>query len=259
MDIYIQSAGSIKGYEARSRLGTRPVPSEVVSWHNALDKDDAAFALVAGRINGTWYIEYRHLYLPEMVDRRNRPITLSICFGGLRTEAEVRALALAYQDFENIFDGTRCLGRYCEALAQAYRPTETGDYRYNIDAAEEWAAEAILRYMDQLQLTYTGSPTVFLINNPEDKKVDDIESTLRQYRLQDKDGMRLFWTSSYAPSACPADIVVKPEIQSTATAKNATAFEKFVRLIQENPKETAIAISSAAVTLAAVLLLRKKL
>ena len=257
MDVYIQSAGFIKDYYERSRIGTRPMPSEVISWHNALDKDDAAFALVAGRSNGTWYIEYRNLLLPEKFDMHNRRITLSICFGGLRTEAEVRALALAYQDFETIFDGSRCLGRYCEALARAYQSND-GDYTYNIEVAEEWAAEAIVRYMEQLQLTYTGSPTVFLINNPEDKKVDDIESTLRQYRLQDKDGMRLFWTSSYAPSACPADIVVKPEIQSPTPVEKLSAFDKLVHLIRNNPKETAIAISSAAITLAAVLLVRRK-
>lgn len=208
MHIYVHSAGFVEDYSRRRPENAPPQPAALRSWHSELDKNDAYFALVAGRTEGGWYIEYRNLLLPEKYDIRNRKILLNICFGALESEAQVRALALAYLDFEPVFKDDKCAGRLCPALADAYR-TQDGDYTFDFTAAQQWAEKVLAEFERQAPATREICP-VFCHTNPQhDSYIDDIRSQLRTCRLRDKDGLRLLWAEIYTNSECGADIILQ--------------------------------------------------
>lgn len=208
MNIYVHSAGFVEDYSRRRPENAPPLPAAVRSWHRELNKDDAYFALVAGRTEGGWYIEYRNLLLPDAYDIRNRRIMLNICFGALENEAQVRALALAYLDFEPIFQGSKCCGRLCPRLANAYR-AQDGDYAFDFSAARHWAEDILAEFAALPPAKEEICPFICHTNPAQDSYAESIRKQLLTHRLRQRDGLRLLWAEVYTNPECGADITLQ--------------------------------------------------
>lgn len=221
MHIYVLSAGFVEDYSRRSPENAPPQPEALRSWHRELANSDAYFALVAGRTEGAWYIEFRNLLLPEKYDIRNRSILLNICFGALESEAQVRALALAYLDFELVFCDDKCAGRLCPALAEAYR-TQDGDYTFDFAAAQKWAEKVLTEFEKQPPATQEICPVYCHTNPEQDTYTANIRNLLLTRRLSNRDGLRLLWAEIYTNSECGADIILQ-YTSDTGFYKQATA------------------------------------
>ncbi len=208
MNIYVHSAGFVEDYSLQQPESAPALPAEVLQWQEELDKGDLALALAAGLTNEGWYIMYRNLLLPNMYDFRNRRIMLNICLGPLPDEQQIRALAIAYLNFELKFSGNRCQGRFCPQLAEAYKATE-GDYEFDFHAARCWAEEVLSQQpfgASELPLI----PIIRCTTNPaEDSYLDRIRDRLLSHRLRDLPGIRLLWAEHYVPSSSQADIVLQ--------------------------------------------------
>lgn len=222
MNIYVHTAGVVEDYTRRQPENAPPMPPAVRAWHRELDKNDAYFALAAGRTAGGWYVEYRNLLLPKKIDIRNRKIVLNICFGALKSEAQVRALALAYLDFELIFEGSKCAGRLCPQLTAAYRE-QGGDYAFDFSAAQHWA-EAVLDTFSTLPPARGNIAPILCHTNPAgDSYLTRIREELLRHRLQEKDGLRLLWAEVYLNPELPADILLQYTTGSGSFTRKAPA------------------------------------
>ena len=209
MNIYVHSAGFVEDYSRRQPAAAPALPREVREWQALLDKNDARFALVAGCTGGSWYIEFRNLVLPGRYDMRNRQIVLNICFGALQSEAQVRALALAYLDFEMVYHAAgHCTGRLCPGLATAYRE-QAGDYDFDFAAARQWA-EGVMAHLAPLPAEAAEMTPIICHTNPElDSYTEQVRQQLLTHRLRERDGLRLLWAELDTDPACGADITLQ--------------------------------------------------
>ena len=199
MNIYVHSAGFVEDYSRRQPAAAPALPREVREWQARLDKNDARFALVAGCTGGSWYIEFRNLLLPGRYDMRNRQIVLNICFGALQSEAQVRALALAYLDFEMVYHAAgHCTGRLCPGLATAYRE-QAGDYDFDFAAARQWAEE-VMANLPPLPAEAGEMTPIICHTNPE---LDTDPACGADITLQCTEGKGCYKTLT-APVARPA-------------------------------------------------------
>lgn len=209
MNIYVHSAGFVEDYSRRQPAAAPALPREVREWQALLDKNDARFALVAGYTGGSWYIEFRNLVLPGRYDMRNRQIVLNICFGALQSEAQVRALALAYLDFEMVYHAAgHCTGRLCPGLATAYRE-QAGDYDFDFAAARQWAEE-VMANLPPLPAEAGEMTPIVCHTNPElDTYTEQVRQQLLTHRLRERNGLRLLWAELDTDPACGADITLQ--------------------------------------------------
>ncbi len=209
MNIYVHSAGFVEDYSRRQPAAAPSLPCAVREWQALLSKNDARFALVAGRTESGWYIEFRNLLLPGRYDIRNRQIVLNICFGALQTEAQVRALALAYLDFETEYNSAGlCAGRLCPGLATAYRE-QAGDYDFDFSAARQWAEEVMAALPALPHAASEITPALCLTNPAQDSLTEKVRHELLTHRLRERDGLRLLWAELDADPACGADITLQ--------------------------------------------------
>lgn len=210
MNIYVHSAGFVEDYSRRQPAEAPPQPSIVRQWNELLDKNDRRLALVAGCSGGEWYIEFRNLVLPGTYDLRNRSIVLNICFGALTSEAQVRALALAYLDFELLQNGKHCEGRLCPELVAAYHEQD-GDYGFDFAIARRWAEQVIAGFAE------TCSPASDVLTTPiyccsdlcTDVGLQRVRTALKTHTLSEQDGLRLLWAELYAERGAGADITLQ--------------------------------------------------
>lgn len=210
MNIYVHSAGFVEDYSRRQPAAAPPLPSIVRQWNELLDKNDRRLALIAGYTEGEWYIEFRNLVLPGTYDLRNRSIVLNICFGALTSEAQVRALSLAYLDFELLQNGQHCEGRLCPELAAAYHEQD-GDYGFDFSIARHWAEQVIADF------TATSPPSSEPLPAPiycstdlsTDVGLPRVQKTLKNYSLSELDGLNLLWAELYAERSAGADITLQ--------------------------------------------------
>lgn len=221
MNIYVHSAGFVEDYSRRQPAAAPALPHAVRQWQAQLDKNDARFALVAGRTDSGWYIEFRNLLLPGRYDMRNRQIVLNICFGALPSEAQVRALALAYLDFELVYNTAgHCTGRLCPGLAAAYRE-QAGDYDFDFAVARQWA-EDIIANLPPLPVDASEITPIICHTNPEqDTLIERVRQQLRTHRLRARNGLRLLWAEVDTDPACGADITLQ-YIESKSSYKTLT-------------------------------------
>lgn len=210
MNIYVHSAGFVEDYSRRQPAAAPPLPSIVRQWNEELDKSDRRLALVAGRTGGEWYIEFRNLVLPGTYDLHNRSIVLNICFGALTSEAQVRALALAYLDFELLQNGQRCEGRHCPALAAAYHEQD-GDYGFDFAIARRWAEQVIADFTAAAPSSAPAlhAPLYCCSDLCTDEGPQRVRESLRSKALREQDGLRLLWAERNAERSAGADITLQ--------------------------------------------------
>lgn len=210
MNIYVHSAGFVEDYSRRQPAAAPPMPTIVRQWNELLDKNDRRLALVAGRTEGEWYIEFRNLVLPGTYDLRNRSIVLNICFGALTSEAQVRALALAYLDFELLQNGKHCEGRLCPELAAAYHE-QNGDYGFDFAIARRWAEQVIADFAATCTTASGALPAPIYCSTDlcTDVGLLSVRKTLKTHPLSEQDGLRLLWAELYAERSAGADITLQ--------------------------------------------------
>lgn len=210
MDIFVQAAGTQVDYTWRCSTGTDMPPHALLAMHRKLHEEDAALALVAGCVDGSWSVEFRHLLLPGVVDFMGRQVVFNICFAGLPSEKDVRALALAYLDFgmETRKSG-RIVGHTCPELAACYKPAG-GDYTYDLKAARAWAEGTLERYRGKVSCVQHWTPHEIWIN-PKDSehKEDFAKRFLGQFALNERNGVRMLWSELYADTSESMDLIVR--------------------------------------------------
>ena len=210
MNIYVHSAGFVEDYSRRQPAAAPPMPPIVRQWNELLDKNDRRLALVAGCTGGEWYIEFRNLVLPGTYDLRNRSIVLNICFGALTSEAQVRALALAYLDFELLQNGQHCEGRHCPELAAAYHEQD-GDYGFDFAIARSWAEQVIADFATTCSPASDALPAPIYCSSDlcTDAGLQRVRTALKTHTLSEQDGLRLLWVELYAERGAGADITLQ--------------------------------------------------
>ena len=210
MNIYVHSAGFVEDYSRRQPAAAPPMPPIVRQWNELLDKNDRRLALVAGCTGGEWYIEFRNLVLPGTYDLRNRSIVLNICFGALTSEAQVRALALAYLDFELLQNGQHCEGRHCPELAAAYHEKD-GDYGFDFAIARRWAEQVIADFAATCPPAsdVLPAPIYCSCDLSTDAGLQRVRTALKTNTLSEQDGLRLLWAELYAERSAGADITLQ--------------------------------------------------
>lgn len=228
MQVTVLTAGVQEGYHWQSSSPCTSHASEIEAWHQMLCEGDETFALVAGKYQGCWSIEFRNLLLPEIVDFRGRQIALNIIFSELSSEKDVRALALAYLNV-NVQEKNEI--RYCPELAAAYTATPEGSYQYDFVAAKDWAEKSIARYKDQLKDRKTEYKIVCRLKPSDTSTVEQLRQHILSYSLQHTEGLRLLWAELYADTKFPADIIL------TCTDKKST-WEKVPFVSEENHTST---------------------
>ena len=214
MKIYIQSAGTIIDYHWLNE----PQNSDIIKWHLLLGEQDKAFALVAGYSEGSWHIELRNLLLSSVTDEiASRQIVFNICFSELKSEEEVRALALAYLDSElkRKKDG-RPIARCIPKLAAAYKATKNGAYDYNPEIAIEWAKKAIAEGKKVLKSAPESERKLRCTINPNNEdKVKRLRKHLEETALTQKEGLRLIWSDIPQGKDVSADVILRYTDEST--------------------------------------------
>ena len=223
MRIYIQSAGTREDYHWLSES-----PGAVLlGWHSLLAEEDKVFALVAGYSCGSWHIELRNLLLSGVTDEiASRQIVFNICFSELKSEADVRALALAYLASElRRKRGERPNARFIPELAAAYKPTADGDFDFDTTVAHEWAEQVITRKEWGYSTPALGK---ILCTLSPDNQVDVkcLRNHIERTALTPKDGPRLIFSDMPIDTTMHADIILRFTDAATGTWKLVEQSEK---------------------------------
>ncbi len=209
MKIFVKSAGTAQTGD----YGWMPeLPyNSLEDTHRLLCEQDKAFALVAGQFESFWYIEFRNLLLPDVRDDiAGRQIVLNIVFSELRSEKEVRALALAYLDFElKVKSNGRPIARFQSDLAKAYRPTNDGYYQYDTDAAECWAKSIIEKYALGLESQSPGGEVRFSVSSETCSEINKLKQYLQTTSLTGDRGLSLVWSDMPVSKVSAVDIKVR--------------------------------------------------
>lgn len=168
----------------------------------------SCYALIAGKRGRNWYVDFVNLWTGD-TDIMSRPCRLTIRFDELESEAQVRALALAYLDIplENVT--SRKAYRHSKELAACY-VIEEETLKFDFDRARQWACQVI-------GSTEFSSETVEAQNRLECRinygewSVPEVAERLKSTKLQEKQGVRLFWSNSYMDETFRPDIVIQVE------------------------------------------------
>lgn len=168
----------------------------------------SCYALIAGKRGRNWYVDFVNLWTGD-TDTMGRPCRLSIRFDELESEAQVRALALAYLDIplENVT--SRKAYRHSKELAACY-VIEDETLKFDFDRARQWACHVI-------ESTEFSDETVEAQNRLECRinhgewSVREVVERLQTTKLQDKQGVRLLWTNTHMDEKSQPDIVILVE------------------------------------------------
>ena len=190
MKIYVFSRGLREGYE-----WVPDMPQELDKTQQVQPSEEAgALSLTACYLMGKWSIAFHNLFLPEKKDIRNREIVLHVCFADLTSESDVRALALAYLDFEtrNVNADDNPFGtKYNQELAEAYSGNKESFFDYDVDRVKKWAERAISKYNLEYQTPDSRLNVRIHPGRPED--LEKVRNHIRQYSLREEEGIRLLW------------------------------------------------------------------
>lgn len=193
MNICVETATKAKEYDWYSESGGscsyRP--------RSFIPASSASFAFQAERTESIWAVTMHNLYLPDRQDMNNRRIRLSIRFDRLESEAQVRALALAYLALPLKTISSTKSARYCAELADCCAVSAAGTPLLQFDKIKQWAEAAI----NNASLTTPGIPSKSTCFAEIDKsrltEVGELQSILETYALRDKDGLRLLFDDGY--------------------------------------------------------------
>ena len=190
MKIYVFSRGLRGGYK-----WVPDMPQELDKTQQVQPSEEAgALSLTACYLMGKWSIAFHNLFLPEKKDIRNREIVLHVCFADLTSESDVRALALAYLDFEtrNVNADDNPFGtKYNQELAEAYSGNKESSFDYDVDRVKKWAERAISKYNLEYQTPDSRLNVRIHPGRPED--LEKVREHIRQYSLREEEGIRLLW------------------------------------------------------------------
>lgn len=168
----------------------------------------SCYALSAGKRGQFWYVNFVNLWSGD-TDAMERPCRLSIRFDELESEAQVRALALAYLDIPLEVVTSRRAYRHSKELAACYI-IEEETLKFDFQRAEQWARQIIEDTVFPDDVTEAHHRLDCRINYGE-WSVPEVVERLQTTKLQEKQGIRLFWSNSYMDETFRPDIVIQVE------------------------------------------------
>lgn len=243
MIISVETATRANDYDWYAESGrlctTRP--------RTVISENTASFAFYAERINGVWSATMFNLWLPEKKDVNGRRIRLSVRFDELESEAQIRALALAYLSLPLEKISSIKSARYSAELAECYGVAEDDTPLLQFDKIKQWAESAIARAALAIPGTPASSACYAEVDKSSMTEIEDIRCHLQTYALRDQDGMRLLFDDAYV-EGLEKDVDVIITTGDTGTRMKLTPFaqeaaqapERKGRL--EKVRELAIAI-----------------
>ena len=232
MIISVETATKSLDYDWYSESGSKgdARPRTVIT------ENSASFAFYAERNNGGWSATILNLWIPEQKDQNGRRIRLSVRFDELESEAQARALALAYLALPLEKISSFRYARYSAELAECYGVAEDGSPVLQFDKMKQWAESAIARADLTKPCTPASSACFAEIDKSAITEIGELQSHLRTYALRDKNGMRILFDDGYVEGLeTDVDIIITicdtgTRIEHTpfaqATAKKADAEKK---------------------------------
>lgn len=193
MIISVETATKSLDYDWYSESGSKgdARPRTVIT------ENSASFAFYAERNNGGWSATILNLWIPEQKDQNGRRIRLSVRFDELESEAQARALALAYLALPLEKISSFRYARYSAELAECYGVAEDGSPVLQFDKMKQWAEAAIARADLTKPCTSASSACFAEIDKSAITEIGELQSHLRTYALRDKDGMRILFDDGY--------------------------------------------------------------
>lgn len=205
MKIYINTAtleSEYAWYSASGKINTLNTP---VFYDN-----ETSFAFVAAKEDGKWYVDMANLWLPGITDAMNRPCRLTVRFAELASEAEARALALAYLRLPLEVLTKRKKYRYSAELARCYKPeNEDKNQKFELDftAVARWG-EKMIKEAATLGCA-EPSDRIECYLNREEIAVPEVESRLKSMRLEKSEGISiLLYTKDYIEETIKPDVAI---------------------------------------------------
>ncbi len=224
MIISVETATKSLDYDWYSESGascsTRP--------RTVITENAASFAFYAERNDGGWSATMFNLWIPEQKDKEGRRIRLSVKFDGLESEAQARALALAYLALPLEKTPSFKYARYSAELAECYGVAEAGSPVLQFDKMRQWAEAAIARADLTKPCTPASSACFAEIDKSAITEIGELQSHLRTYALRDKNGMRILFDDGYVEGLeTDVDVIITScntgtRIQYTAFIQDAT-------------------------------------
>lgn len=193
MIISIETATKSLDYDWYSESGSKgdARPRTVIT------ENSASFAFYAERNNGGWSATILNLWIPEQKDQNGRRIRLSVRFDELESEAQARALALAYLALPLEKISSFRYARYSADLAACYGVAEDGTPLLLFDKMKQWAESAIARADLTKPCTPASSACFAEIDKSAITEIGELKRHLRTYALRDKYGMRILFDDGY--------------------------------------------------------------
>ena len=205
MKIYINTATLESEYAWYSESGRINTLNTPVFYDNA-----TSFAFVAAKEDGKWYVDMANLWLPGITDAMNRPCRLTVRFAELSSEAEARALALAYLRLPLEVLSRRKKYRYSAELARCYKPENEDKYqKFELDftAVARWG-EKIIKEAATLGCAEPSDRLECYLNK-EELAVPEVESRLKSMRLEKSEGISiLLYTKNYIEETIKPDVAI---------------------------------------------------
>lgn len=205
MKIYINTATLESEYAWYSASGNIIKLNTPVFYDNA-----TSFAFVAAKEDGKWYVDMANLWLPGITDAINRPCRLTVRFAELASEAEARALALAYLRLPLEVLTKRKKYRYSAELAKCYKPeNEEKNQKFELDftAVARWG-EKMIKEAATLGCAEPSDRLECYLNR-EELAVPEVESRLKSMRLEKSEGISiLLYTKDYIEETIKPDVAI---------------------------------------------------
>ena len=205
MKIYINTATLESEYAWYSASG------KIIKLNTPVFYDNAtSFAFVAVIEDGKWYVDMANLWLPGVTDAMNRPCRLTVRFAELASEAEARALALAYLRLPLEVLTKRKKYRYSAELARCYKPeNEDKNQKFELDftAVARWG-EKMIKEAATLGCAEPSDRLECYLNR-EELAVPEVESRLKSMRLEKSEGISiLLYTKDYIEETIKPDVAI---------------------------------------------------
>lgn len=254
MIISVETATKSLDYDWYSESGSKgdARPRTVIT------ENSASFAFYAERNNGGWSATILNLWIPEQKDQNGRRIRLSVRFDELESEAQARALALAYLALPLEKISSFRYARYSAELAECYGVAEDGSPVLQFDKMKQWAESAIARADLTKPCTPASSACFAEIDKSAMTEIGELQSHLRTYALRDKNGMRILFDDGYVEGLeTDVDIIITicdtgSKIEHTpfvqATAKDADAENAFCMKARHYAAELEKQVESSEIT-----------
>lgn len=205
MKIYINTATLESEYAWYSASGNIIKLNTPVFYDNA-----TSFAFVAAKEDGKWYVDMANLWLPGITDAFNRPCRLTVRFAELASEAEARALALAYLRLPLEVLTKRKKYRYSAELARCYKPAnEEKNQKFELDftVVARWG-EKMIKEAATLGCAEPSDRLECYLNR-EELAVPEVESRLKSMRLEKSEGISiLLYTTDYIEETIKPDVAI---------------------------------------------------